>query len=101
MKRKIAFHLVFCLIVIFCCKFYFESKTSSSIAYFHAEQYVADKYEIDVSELIPGEIEYYYGLGLYVVEVINNVANQHYYFEVDIRKDYSLFYFKEITDFGK
>ncbi|AWE07189.1 histidine kinase [Lysinibacillus sp. 2017] len=92
MKKIIGFNLLFCLLVIVVCNYYYDSKSKQTIAYFHAENYIETNYNIDKENLKPGKIDYYRGLGLFGVEVVNTTTKTNYFFEVDISDDYSLLY---------
>ncbi|ACA40379.1 hypothetical protein Bsph_2848 [Lysinibacillus sphaericus C3-41] len=62
------------------------------------ENYMETNYGIARENLKPEEIDYMRGMGLFEIEVKDIETKNHYFFEVDIRDDYSLYYLKDLTE---
>ncbi len=62
------------------------------------ENYIETNYGIGRENLKSEEIDYMRGMGLFEIEVKDIETKNHYYFEVDIRDDYSLIYIKDLTE---
>ena len=97
MKNVIIFNIIFCLLVIFICYTYFDSKSRSAVAYNYAASYVETNYEISRENIQAVEINYRMGMGLFEILLEDVSTKEIFSFEVDIRKDYSLYYFKDLT----
>ncbi|MFP3916676.1 histidine kinase [Lysinibacillus telephonicus] len=98
MKKLVIFNVLFCILVIFVSNYYYNSKSKKAVAYFYAENNIETNYGVDRENLIPKEINYLPGIGLFEIEVIDKDTENIYFFEVDIRDDFSLFYIKDLTD---
>ncbi|MEK3953784.1 histidine kinase [Psychrobacillus sp. FSL K6-1464] len=97
MKKVIIFNIIFCLLVIFIYYTYFDSNSRSAVAYNYAASYVETNYEISRENIQAVEIYYRMGMGLFEILLENVSTKEIFSFEVDIRKDYSLYYFKDLT----
>ncbi|MEQ6358048.1 histidine kinase [Lysinibacillus sp. M3] len=97
MKKVIIFNIIFCLLVIFICNTYYDSKSRSAVAYNYAASYVETNYEISRENIQAVEINYRRGMGLFEILLEDISTKEIFSFTVDIRKDYSLFYFEDHT----
>ncbi|MFY0521564.1 histidine kinase [Lysinibacillus sp. UGB7] len=97
-KKIIIFNLLFCIVVIFVNYNYFNSKSRNAIVYNYVENYIETNYGIGREDLKSEESNYLRGMGLFAIEVKDIVTKNHYFFEVDIRDDYSLIYIKDLTE---
>lgn len=98
MKKLIIFNLLFCILVIFVSNYYYNSKSKKAVAYFYAENNIETIYGVNRENLNPKKIKYRTGMGLFEIEVKDKVTENLYFYEVDIRDDFSLFYLKDLTD---
>lgn len=98
MKKIIIFNLLFCIVVIIVNYNYFNSKSRNAVVYNYVENYIETNYGIGKENLKPEENNYRRGMGLFEIEVKDIVNNNYYFFEVDIRDDYSLIYIKDLTE---
>lgn len=96
MKKIIVFNLLFCLLVIVICSFYYDSKAREVIVHNYVAEYLETKYELSIKNL-DMDIEYQVSPGLYEVLVQESENEKEYFFEVDISDDYSLFYFEDLS----
>ncbi|WP_285395410.1 hypothetical protein [Lysinibacillus sp. fls2-241-R2A-57] len=62
------------------------------------ENYIETNYGIGREDLKSEENNYRRGMRLFAIEVKDIVTKKHYFFEVDIRDDYSLIYIKDLTE---
>ncbi|MCZ8533131.1 histidine kinase [Psychrobacillus psychrodurans] len=97
MRKIIIFNIIFCLLVIFVCNTYYDSKSRSAVAYNYAASYVETNYEISRENIQALEVNYRIGMGLFEILLEDVSTKEIFSFEVDIRKDYSLYYFKDHT----
>lgn len=98
MKKLIIFNLLFYILVIFVSNYYYNSKSKKAVAYFYAENNIETIYGVNRENLNPKKIKYRTGMGLFEIEVKDKVTENLYFYEVDIRDDFSLFYIKDLTD---
>ena len=96
MKKIIVFNVLFCLVVIAVCSFYYDSKAKEKIVYNYVAEHLEIKYELS-RENLDMDIQYRIGPGLYEVLVLESETEKEYFFEVDISEDYALHYFKDLT----
>ena len=89
---------MFCIIVIFTSSNYYDSKFKEAVAYFYAENSIVTNYGVSKENLNPKEINYRSGMGLFEIEIIDVETEKLYFFEVDIKDDFTLFYIKDVTD---
>lgn len=78
---------------------YFNSKAKKSIVHHYAVEYVVNNYNVDKSNLKKELVDFYFGLGFYQVLLIDEVTNQVYLLDVDIRDDYSLIYVRDESEY--
>ncbi|MEI4771646.1 histidine kinase [Psychrobacillus sp. FJAT-51614] len=97
-KKIILFNIIFCLLVIFICNAYYDSKSRGAVAYNYAASYVETNYEISRENIQAVEINYRRGMGLFEILLEDITTKKFFSFTVDISKDYSLFYFEDHTD---
>lgn len=98
MKKLIILNLLFCIFVIIVSNYYFNAKSRKAVVYHYAENYIEKNYSVDRENLTAKQIEYRMGMGLYEIEVKDLITRKYYFFEVDIRNDYSLIYINDLTD---
>lgn len=98
MKKIIIFNLLFCIVVMFVNYNYFNSKSRNAIVYNYVENYIETNYGIARENLKSEEIDYLRGMGLFEIEVKDIETKNYYFFEVDIRDDFSLIYIKDLTE---
>ena len=55
-------------------------------------------YDIDRENIILVENNYRRGMGLFEIEVKDVVTETYYFYEVDIRDDYSLYYIRDLSE---
>ncbi|WP_427107769.1 histidine kinase [Lysinibacillus xylanilyticus] len=94
MKKIIIFNLLFCIVNYN----YFNFKSRNAIVYNYVENYIETNYGIGREDLKSEENNYRRGMGLFEIEVKDIVTKNYYFFEVDIRDDYSLIYIKDLTE---
>lgn len=97
MKKIILFNITFCLLVIFICNKYYDSKSRNAVAYNYAASYVETNYEISRENIQAVKIDYSIGMGLYEILLEDISTKDIFSFTVDIKKDYSLFYLEDHT----
>lgn len=97
-KKIIIFNLLFCMVVIFANYNYFNSKSRNAIVYNYVENYIETNYGIGRENLKSDENNYRRGMGLWEIEVKDIETKNYYFFEVDIRDDYSLIYIRDLTE---
>lgn len=98
MKKIIIFNLLFCILVIFVSIYFFNAKSNKAVAYYYAENYIETNYSIDRENLELENINYFRGMGFFEIEVKNVATKDYYFFEVDLKDDYSLNFINDHTD---
>ena len=101
MKKLLFINMLFCFLVIIVSSYYFDSKSKKAMAYYYAENYIETNYKINKNDLNSVEINYRRGMGLFDIEILDSATNDYYFFEVDIKDDYSLFYIMDLTEFHR
>ncbi|MFY0742546.1 histidine kinase [Solibacillus sp. FSL K6-1781] len=98
MKKIILFNLLFCIVVVFVAFNYFNIKSRSAVVFNYVEDYMETNYGIDGENIILVENNFRRGMGLFEIEVKDKGTNTYYFFEVDIRDDYSLIYIRDLSE---
>lgn len=98
MKNTILFNLMFCLVVVIVAFNYFNIKSRSAVVFNYVEGYMETNYDIDRENIILVENNYRRGMGLFEIEVKDVVTETYYFYEVDIRDDYSLYYIRDLSE---
>lgn len=98
MKKIILFNLLFCIVVVFVAFNYFNSKFRSAVVFNYVEDYMETNYRIDRENIILVENNYRRGMGLFEIEVKDVVTETYFFYEVDIRDDYSLYYIRDLSE---
>lgn len=91
-------NIIFCVVVIFVCRDYYDIKTKRALAYNHAASYVETTYKIEKENIEPLELDYRRGQGLFEMLLQDTKTKDKFSFTVDIGMDYQLFYFKDHTE---
>jgi len=98
MKKIILFNLLFCIVAVFFAFNYFNIKSRSAVVFNYVGDYMETNYGVDRENIILVENNYRRGMGLFEIEVKDKVTNTYYFFEVDIRDDYSLIYIRDLSE---
>lgn len=98
MKKIILFNLLFCIVVVFIAFNYFNSKSRSAVVFHYVEDYMETNYGIERENIILVENNFRRGMGLFEIEVKDTVTENDYFYEVDIREDYSLIYIRDLSE---
>ncbi|MEK4385762.1 histidine kinase [Solibacillus sp. FSL W7-1464] len=98
MKKLILFNLLFCIVVIFTAFNYVNSKSRSAVVFNYVGDYMETNYDIDRENIILVENNFRRGMGLFEIEVQDSVTDNYYFYEVDIREDYSLIYIRDLSE---
>lgn len=98
MKKTILFNLLFCIVVVIVAFNYFNIKSRSAVVFNYVEDYMETNYRIDRENIILVENNYRRGMGLFEIEVKDVVTETYYFYEVDIRDDYSLYYIRDLSE---
>lgn len=98
MKNTILFNLMFCLVVVIVAFNYFNIKSRSAVVFNYVKDYMETNYDIDRENIILVENNYRRGMGLFEIEVKDVVTETYYFYEVDIRDDYSLYYIRDLSE---
>lgn len=89
---------MFCLVVVIVAFNYFNIKSRSAVVFNYVENYMETNYDIDRENIILVENNYRRGMGLFEIEVKDVVTETYYFYEVDIRDDYSLYYIRDLSE---
>ena len=84
--------------VVFVAFNYFNIKSRSAVVFNYVGDYMETNYEIDQENIILVENNYRRGMGLFEIEVKDVVTENYYFYEVDIRDDYSLIYLRDLSE---
>lgn len=98
MKKIILFNLLFCIVVVFVAFNYFNSKSRGAVVFHYVEDYMETNYGIERENIILVENNFRRGMGLFEIEVKDTVTENDYFYEVDIRDDYSLIYIRDLSE---
>ena len=98
MKKIILFNLLFCIVVVFVAFNYFNIKSRGAVVFNYVEDYMETNYDIDRENIVLVENNYRRGMGLFEIEVKDIVTENDYFYEVDIRDDYSLIYIRDLSE---
>lgn len=98
MKKIILFNLLFCIVVIFVAFNYYNSKSRGAVVFHYVENYMETNYGIERGNIILVENNFRRGMGLFEIEVKDTVTENDYFYEVDIREDYSLIYIRDLSE---
>lgn len=98
MKKIILFILLFCIVVVFAAFNYFNIKSRGAVVFNYVEDYMETNYGIDRENIILVENNFRRGMGLFEIEVKDIVTENYYFYEVDIREDYSLIYIRDLSE---
>ena len=98
MKKIILFNLLFCIVVVFVTFNYFNIKSRGAVVFIYVEDYMVTNYGIDRENITLVENNYRRGMGLFEIEVKDVVTDNYYFYEVDIRDDYSLIYIRDLSE---
>lgn len=98
MKKIILFNLLFCIVVVFFAFNYFNIKSRSAVVFNYVGDYMETNYGVDRENIILVENNYRRGMGLFEIEVKDVATETYYFYEVDIRDDYSLYYIRDLSE---
>lgn len=84
--------------MIFVAFNYFNSKSRGAVVHHYVEDYMETNYGIDRENIILVANNFRRGMGLFEIEVKDIVTENDYFYEVDIRDDYSLIYIRDLSE---